>query len=139
MSPKTEKQTGFTWKLLEPLIQMCTPKGVYLFRIFLKCFLKPIYPNKVAKKFQMYGVKITERCICESKNWICSFLLIPPSKTLSHAEGNYPFHPHKIFGDFFSRRNGGGLWSWKNDQIKLARVLVTSWDKFPHLFQTLSF
>ena len=62
----------------------------------------------VAEKFQIYGVKITCKYICESKNWISSFLVIPPSKTLPqffiithphpfHAEGNYPFLPNSVF------------------------------------------
>ena len=36
----------------------------------------------VVEKFQIYGVKITGKYICESKNWICSFLLMAPSKNL---------------------------------------------------------
>ena len=36
----------------------------------------------VVEKFQIYGVKITGKYLCESKKWICSFLLMPPSKTL---------------------------------------------------------
>ena len=36
----------------------------------------------VAEKFQFDDVKITDKYICESKNWICLFLFSPPSKTL---------------------------------------------------------
>ena len=51
----------------------------------------------VAEKVQIYGAKITGRYICESKNWICSFLPMLLSKTLPEAEGNYPFHPSNAF------------------------------------------
>ena len=36
----------------------------------------------IAEKFQIYSVKITGKYIYESKNWICSFLFMHPSKTL---------------------------------------------------------
>ena len=38
------------------------------------------------EKIQICNVKIAGKYICESKNWICSFLLIPLSKT-----------PHQVF------------------------------------------
>ena len=74
----------------------------------------------VAERFQIYDAKITGNYICESKNSICSFLLIPQSKTLPqviiitpppHAEGKFPFLPNNIFWrSIFSRaeRGGGG-------------------------------
>ena len=36
-----------------------------------------------AEKFRSYGIKITGKYICESQNWIWSFLPILPSKTLT--------------------------------------------------------
>ena len=36
----------------------------------------------VTEKFQIDGGKITGKYICDSKLWICSFLLMPPYKTL---------------------------------------------------------
>ena len=57
-----------------------------------------------------------------------------PKQTLHQAEGNYPFHPNSVFWRIFSSSiKEGGLWSWKMNKIKLARVLVTSFDKFHHL------
>ena len=81
----------------------------------------------VAKKFQIYGVNITGKYICGSKKWICSVLLMPPTKSLPQifiimpqAEGNYPFLPNSIFcRSIFSlaeRELVGGLWNWKNYQ-----------------------
>ena len=55
--------------------------GIYLFRIFAEFVLKPVYPTMVGDDFQVYGGKITGKCICESKNWIYSFLLYAPNKT----------------------------------------------------------
>ena len=60
------------------------------------------------EKFQIYGFKITERDICEPKNWIFSFLLIPPSKTLPQTEGNYPFHQNSIFWKSLPPKQKGG-------------------------------
>ena len=58
----------------------------------------------VEEKFQIYVVKITGKHIRESKNELCSFLLMPLSKTLLHlfiiisqAEGNYPFLLNSVF------------------------------------------
>ena len=87
------------------------------------------------KKIQIYGVGITGRDIYEPKNWISSFLPIPPSQTLPQAEGNYPFHPTSILWEsiFSPSRKGGGLWSWKMTKLKLVKVLATSFDKFQHL------
>ena len=36
----------------------------------------------VAEKFQIHGVKIKGKYICESKHLICLFSLMSPSKTL---------------------------------------------------------
>ena len=87
------------------------------------------------EKNSNYGVEITGRDICEPKNWISSFLPIPPSQTLPQAEGNYPFHPTSISWEsiFSPSRKGGGLWSWKMTKLKLVKVLATSFDKFQHL------
>ena len=73
------------------------PYEVYLSRIFLESFLKPIYPIIVAEKFQIYGVKITGKYISESKK-LNLFLFAHVSKENSpQAKGNFPFHPNSIF------------------------------------------
>ena len=64
------------------------------FNLQYKCVL---LISMVVEKFQIYGVKITEKYMCEWKNWICSFLLLPLSKTLSQTEWNYPFYLNSIF------------------------------------------
>ena len=58
--------------------------------MFLVFFLKPVFCTTVAEKFQIHGVKITGKCFCESKNWICSFLPMSPSKTLPQVFAHVP-------------------------------------------------
>ena len=88
------------------------------------------------EKFQIYGVKITGTYICEPKNWTFPFLLIP--LTLPQAEGNYPFHPNSIFwrSIFSPAEKEEDYRAEKMIKIKLARVLVASFDKF-HLLCNL--
>ena len=71
---------------IQSLIFLWTPRGFSLQNtswIFSQtCISHQLYPTMVAEKFQIYNVKITGRYICETKNWISSFLLMSPSKTL---------------------------------------------------------
>ena len=62
----------------------------------------------IAEKFQICSFKITGKYICESKNWIYSFLLMPKSKTLPQifiiipqTEGNCLFLPNSIFWRYY--------------------------------------
>ena len=65
---------------IHPLIFLCIPKGfIFCPECFLN-FFKPVFHTMVAEKFQIHGVKITGKCMCESKSWICSFLLMSLSK-----------------------------------------------------------
>ena len=92
----------------------------------------------VAEKFNIM-VNITGKYICKS-----SFLFMPPSKTLlqvfiitPQAEGNYPFLPNIVFwrSIFFPAERGGREnYGGKNTKIKPARVLVTSFEKYHHLW-----
>ena len=59
---------------------MCTPKGVYLFRIFLKCFLKSIYPNKVAKKFKFVVLRLLKDAFVSRKTESVHFCSYPQAK-----------------------------------------------------------
>ena len=111
----------------------------------------------VAERFQIYDAKITGNYICESKNSICSFLLIPQSKTLPQViiitpppptqKGNFHSSRTTFSGDLFfpeQKGGGGGGGGWalggggdqgveKGIKINLVRVLVTSSDKSHHL------
>ena len=101
----------------------------------------------VAEKFQIYSFNITGKYICESKNCICPFLLMHPSKNLPkvfiitpQAEGNYPFRLNSVFwrSIFFPAERGGGVGGGdygdeKITKIKPTRVLVSNFDKLHHL------
>ena len=52
---------------IHPLIFLWTPKGFSSPESFLN-FFPNLYSSMVAKKFQIYGVKITGKYISESKN-----------------------------------------------------------------------
>ena len=115
---------------IHPLIFPWTPKGYISPAYFLNCFSRNyIYPTMFAEKFQIHGVKITEKYICESKNSICSFLILHPPrpKKKKSPPGFYHYHsrqkeiihfPQTTFFEnlFFPSRKGGGLWSWKINQ-----------------------
>ena len=109
---------------IHPLIFLWTLKGC-IYPIFLEFFLKPVYPTKVVEKFQILGVKITGKYICELKSWICLFLLMFPNKILPQTlvittpgVRKLPISPQTMFflNLFFPRRKSEGLWSWKTDQ-----------------------
>ena len=100
----------------------------------------------VAEKFQIYSVKITGKYICETKNWIYSFLFVPRSKTLPQvfiitpqAEGNYPFLPNCVLwrSIFSPAERAGRIMDLK--KIKPTRILATSFDKFHHLYNIYIF
>ena len=85
--------------------------------------------------------QIARGTICESKNWICSILLMPPSKTppqvfiiIPQADRNCPFFSNNIFWRYFflSRKKGETIMELKKLPT-LTRVLVTSFGKFYHL------
>ena len=75
----------------------------------------------IAQKFQIHGVKITGKYICESKNWIW---LLPPSKTLPQVfiiitpvTSKLPISSlQSVLKIYFSLAEKGRLWSWKYDQ-----------------------
>ena len=124
---------------IHTLIFLWTRKGFISPEYFLNFFLNLYIPPWLWKSFKVIVLRLLQY-ICESKNWICSFLIMPPSKTLSQvfiiilqADGNCPFLPNSVFEDIFS-------WGEREERImdlkelpKLTKVLVTSFDKFHHL------
>ena len=111
---QTEKQAGFEWNFLQPPIQVWPLKEFSLqniYWIFFQTCISHYNGRKVS------GVKITGRYIRESKNWICSFLLMPPNKLSPRQKKITHFIQTAFFENPFSpSRKVGGLWSWKNDQ-----------------------
>ena len=64
-----------------PLRFLCTPKGFIFSESFLNFFLNLYIPPWLWKSFKVIVLRLLQY-ICESKNWICSFLIMTPSKTL---------------------------------------------------------
>ena len=135
MSAKNNKKAGRLCMKLSSTSNTATPKrtnkGVYLSIIFLDFFLKPVYPNMVVKSFKFLVFRLLED----------KFLLMSLSKPLPQAEGNYHFPPNRIFWKsvFHPTERGQGYGAEKTAKIKLVRVLVTSFDKFHHLYNLYIF
>ena len=108
-----------------------TNKGVYLSRIFLDFFLKSVYPNMVVKSFKCLVLRLLET----------KFLLMSLRKSLPQAEGNYQFPANRVFWKsvFHPAQRGEGYGAEKTTKVKLMRVLVTSFDKFHHLYNLYTF
>ena len=112
--------------------------GVYvLSRMLLEFFLKPVFRTMVAEKFQIHSVTITGKCICESKNWICSFLFMSLSKNLPQVliittpcRRKLTISPKQCFLYFSPTEREEDYGAEKMTKIKLARILVTNFDKF---------
>ena len=96
----------------------------------------------VAEKFQVFSVKVTGAFA--SQKWVCSFFSHAPKQNFPvgscyypQAEGNYAFLLNSIFRkSIFSlaERREEDYGAVKMIKIKFERVLVTSFDKFHHLF-----
>ena len=106
------------------IIFLWTPEGFISPESFLNFLLNLYIPPWLQKSFKFIVLTYC-KYICESKNWICSFLLMPPSKTLPQvfiiipqADGYCPFIPNSIFWRYFlwDERGQRGLWSSKNYQ-----------------------
>ena len=101
-----------------------------------------------AEKFRSYGIKITGKYICESQNWIWSFLPILPSKTLTQVfiiihrkkeiiHSSRTAFPEDVF--FPAERGEEDYEVEKTTKIKPTRALVTSFDKFHHFCNLYTF
>ena len=62
---------------MHPPIFPWTPKDFISPEYFLNFFPKPVYPTIVTETFQIHGGKITGKYNRETKNRVCSFLLMP--------------------------------------------------------------
>ena len=117
--------------------------GVCLFKIFLQ----PVYSTMIVEKFWIYGVQVTRKYICKSKNWICSFLLIfivSPHAFLScspQVDGNYLFLLNSVFSkSIFPQQKGREnilerkKWQKLNLRGYCSQVLINS-----NIFATCTF
>ena len=125
---------------IHPLIFLWTSKRfIFSPECFLNFFLKYVFCTIVAERFQTHGVKITGKCICESKSWISSFLLISLSKNLRQdliittprrRKLTISLKQYLLYFSSAEREEDYG--AEKITKIKIARVLVTNFDKFYH-------
>ena len=98
---------------IHTLIFLWTPKGFISPESFLNFFLNLYIPPWLWKSFKVIVLRLLQY-ICESKNWICSFLIMPPSKTfpqvfiiILQADRNCPFLPNSVFSrHFFLMKKG---------------------------------
>ena len=121
------------WKMSQPpgQVLLITTIVVDLSRIFLGFFLKPLYPTMVAKKFQIHGVNKfvsqIESVYSRLQPKLFPRKLSPPlqGKKITHSSQT------KCFKNLlFPSREGRDYGAENMTKIKLARVLITSSDKF---------
>ena len=99
---------------IHTLIFLWTRKGFIFPESFLNFFLNLYIPPWLWKSFKVIVLRLLQY-ICESKNWICSFLIMPPSKTLSQVfiiilqpDEIFPFLPNSVFWRYFFLRTKEG-------------------------------
>ena len=121
-------------------------QGVYLSRIFLEFFPKPVYSTMVVEKFQSYSVKIIAIHLWVKKLNLFIFNHAPKQNSprflsLSSRQTGIAHSSRTSFfeGIFF-------FWGERGERImelkelpKLAKVSVTSFDKFHHLWNLYIF
>ena len=122
---------------IHTLIFLCTPKGFIFPESFLNFFLNLYIPPWLRKSFKLIVLRLLQIGLRVKKNWICSFLLMRPSKILPQLFTNppgrllLPIPPKKSFLKIFVPEEKGerGLWSWKKYQNKKwyqSQVLINS-------------
>ena len=114
------------------------PLGVYLSRIFIEFFLKPVYSTMVVEKFQSYTLKIIAMHLWVKKLNLFIFSHAPkqnspPGFYFLQEDGNCPFLPNSIFWRYFSWGERGKMIVDLKELPKLTKGSVTSFDKFHHL------
>ena len=97
---------------IHSLIFLWTPKGFISPESFLNFFLHLYIPSWLLKSFK-FTVLSYCKYICESKTWICSFLLMVPKIVpqiiiIPQADGNCPFLLNSVFWRYFFLRRKGG-------------------------------
>ena len=124
------------------LIFLWTPKGFISPEYFLIFFFKPVYLSPwLMKIFKFKVLRLLENTFVSQKIESVHFYSCTQAKLSSrflssqiHAEGTYLFLPNKVFWKsiFRQQKRGENYGAEKMTKIKLARILVTSFDKFHH-------
>ena len=117
-------------------ILLITTLVLDLSRIFIEFFLKPVYPTMVAKKFKFMVLRLLENTVVSKK--LNLFAHAPKQKSppgfyyyYSRQKKITYFPQTKCFeNQFFPSREREHYGAENIIKVKLARVLVTSFNKF---------
>ena len=110
-------------------VLLSTTIALDLSRIFLEFFLKPIYPTIIAKSFKFMVLRLLKNKFVSQMK----FVYLCPQVYISTTPGEVTtlFSQTKCFKNlFFPRREGENYGAENMAKIKLARALITSFDKF---------
>ena len=123
---------------INPLIVFWTPKGFISPEYLLIFFSDISLSSWLQKTLKFIVLRLLENGFVSQIIESVHFYSCPKAKLspiflslLLQARRSYPFPPNNIFG-IFPQQKRGRLSSWKMTKIKLARILVTSFDKFLH-------
>ena len=110
---------------------------------FLEFSPKPVYSTLVPERFQTYSVKITANNFVNQKIESVYFYSVPPPRSLSLSSrqtGITESSRTMFLKILFPEVKGRGERIMELKKIpKLTRVLVTSFDKFHHLYNLFWF
>ena len=85
-----------------------TPKRFISPESFLNIFLKMYIPLWLRKSFKFIVLRLLANTFVSKKNWICSFLLMPPSKTIPQVFKEISHSSWTAFSEkIFSSAEGG--------------------------------
>ena len=121
---------------IHPVIFLWTPKGFIFLECFLNFFSNLYIPPWCGKNYGVNGVKVTDKYICESENWICSFTHSPKPNysqvlIITLQARNYPFLLNSTFlNSIFPSRKGRRRImeqkKWLNLRGYWSQVLINS-------------
>ena len=128
-----------TWRI-HLLIFLWTPKGfVFSPEYFLNFFSNLYIGQWLRESCKFMVLRLLENAFVSQKNESVHFYLCPKQKSLLGSYHNHSRHEEithfshtTFFVFFFSMESEEDYGDQKMTKIKLARVLVTSFDKFHH-------
>ena len=112
--------------------------------MFFGFFLKPVYPTMIVEKFKLMVLRLLENTFVSQKaesvhSYSCPQTLSQVFIITTQGRRKLPISPEQHFLKIcFSPAKGGKDYGAERmTNIKLAKTLVTSFDKF-HLFSTFA-